>query len=284
MRPLLALAFVAVCSVPPHLLAAESARMPWAGFKKTAAETGGELLRVLFKEGATEEELGRLASAISTLEAQLDLHRSGSKRPGDFATVDRAVSGMGAVLSTTCTALPTLEERVAALETRGDLLENDLPAIIDALTRKEKKSLERERLIVDSIRAPKRLWLKLPGATRWNNSKIFVTKDMVIDIRASGLVFTMSGPNATGSGPDGQQYPCDGSCTLPTGSFGQLVAKIGEDGLVFSLGSRVTFQPRLNGFLYLGVNDCCSWSDNSGRYEVEVARSSALDRPASPAG
>lgn len=100
---------------------------------------------------------------------------------------------------------------------------------------------------------------------------LILTKDDDVVIQASGRASTVPG---TFSGPEGQPYRCNDSCTFPGGQFGQLIAKIGIDGNPFPIGERSAFSSDASGELFLAVNDCCNWNDNQGAFDASISAES----------
>jgi hypothetical protein len=103
------------------------------------------------------------------------------------------------------------------------------------------------------------------------STDISILKEQIVNIQASGQVVTWHIENA--SGPDGQRFTCNGegcACTFKEGRFGQLIGRIGESGKVFGVGSSYAARAEENGILFLGVNDCNDWSNNTGSYDVTV--------------
>lgn len=102
----------------------------------------------------------------------------------------------------------------------------------------------------------------------WVKTGVMLGNGDEVVVQASGRAATV--PEQF-SGPDGQPYRCDSTCSFPGGWFGQLIAKIGVDGQPIAVGEKSTLIADDDGELFLGVNDCCDWSDNQGELKVTVA-------------
>lgn len=115
---------------------------------------------------------------------------------------------------------------------------------------------------------PRKSEIQVQANKRWNRSGITLAPGDEVTFNANGKVSTLPGGNL--SGPSGQRYACDAKCTVPNGFYGQLIGKVGEGGKVFVVddGGRVAIEE--SGELFLGVNDCCNWNDNSGSFSVLV--------------
>jgi hypothetical protein len=111
----------------------------------------------------------------------------------------------------------------------------------------------------------------IPASEPWTSTGFILTKGDDVVIRGSGTVATLPG---TFSGPNGQPYHCDGSCSFPAGQFGQLIGKIGKDGRLFAIGEKSNLSADVSGELFLGINDCCDWSDNQGAFDVSISAES----------
>jgi hypothetical protein len=64
--------------------------------------------------------------------------------------------------------------------------------------------------------------VRIPASEPWIGTGFILTDGDHVAIRASGTAATVP---ATFSGPNGQPYHCDGSCSFPGGQFGQLIGK-----------------------------------------------------------
>jgi hypothetical protein len=104
----------------------------------------------------------------------------------------------------------------------------------------------------------------------WVRTDIEVLAGQAFSVKATGRVFTLPQPEGSSSGPDGQSYDCTSQCTYPEGRFGQLIGKVGESGSIFPIGSDYKRNASEEGILFLGVNDCCDWSDNSGVFRTTI--------------
>jgi len=101
----------------------------------------------------------------------------------------------------------------------------------------------------------------------WVRTGVVLDEGRAVAVQAFGAASTVPG---TESGPDGQHYRCEESCIFPAGYFGQLVGRIGITGVPFGLGQQAAFTSQARGELYLGINDCCDWSDNEGSFTVNI--------------
>lgn len=105
--------------------------------------------------------------------------------------------------------------------------------------------------------------------SRWLDTGVHLAQGDSFEILASGRVATTSESRAL-NGPDGQPYACNGDCTFPSGSFGQLIGRIGGEAAIFRVGSRAVMLSPRDGTLFLAVNDCCDWNDNVGSFNVLI--------------
>lgn len=115
-------------------------------------------------------------------------------------------------------------------------------------------------------------------SVQWVRTGVFLVEGGHVSIQANGSVLTS--PGGTASGPNGQSYNCDSKCTFSEGKFGQLIGKVTDAGHPFAIGAYADFVSQASGELFLGVNDCCDWSDNQGAFTVLISsggRGAALD-------
>ena len=113
--------------------------------------------------------------------------------------------------------------------------------------------------------------VRIPASEPWIGTDFILTEGDEVVIQASGKAATVP---ETFSGPNGQPYHCNDSCSFPEGQFGQLIAKIGIDGRPFPIGEKSTFASDADGELFLGVNDCCNWNDNWGAFDASISAAS----------
>ena len=116
------------------------------------------------------------------------------------------------------------------------------------------------------------LSVTVPATVRWTDSGLDLSLDDEVLITAGGLVQD----DATNN-PD-QRFAPDGEPDNEGRHTGDpyrevnhaaLVAKIGEDGEVFVVGSSQDFVAEEEGRLYLGVNDSLL-EDNGGEFQVDI--------------
>ena len=117
----------------------------------------------------------------------------------------------------------------------------------------------------------------------WNRTGLILRTGQSILITANGNVDYNGFDEATGnSNPDGDGVSCDKAymetmlnqefdieCLISGVSYGALVGRVGES-TPFLIGSSHQFTTNVSGELYLGVNDCCSLTDNSGEFKVTI--------------
>jgi len=115
---------------------------------------------------------------------------------------------------------------------------------------------------------PKSSNIKVLAKKKWVEAGLALTEGDVVTVHASGEAATVPGRFV---GPKGQWSNCIESCSFPGGMFGQLIGKIGIDGQPFALGDESTFSAESSGVLFLGVNDCCDWTDNEGSFSVLIS-------------
>jgi hypothetical protein len=105
---------------------------------------------------------------------------------------------------------------------------------------------------------------------------ILITSEGVVDYNGSD-------PNGGDSDSDGDGSSCDKAtieriinqeieidCLITGVSWGALVGRVG-DGAPFLIGFEYEFTTETSGELYLGVNDCCSFADNTGEFKVTIS-------------
>lgn len=125
--------------------------------------------------------------------------------------------------------------------------------------------------------APAQGRFRLAADSGWVVSGFYVEAGDQVTLTAHGQAITAPiniFDSGSVSGPDGQLAICpnyEGSpdCAMNNASFGALVAKIGEDGTPFYIGSNLTFVADSTGDLYLAVNDLLPfYDDNHGNFMV----------------
>jgi hypothetical protein len=121
--------------------------------------------------------------------------------------------------------------------------------------------------------------ITVPGNQPWTDTSLDLAVGSSVSITARGMIKTSpSDPGKTPAGaPDctrheGQEKDSDSNAWLTPGlSCWSLVGRIGEDGIPFQIGSRVSFSVETAGRLYLGVNDEIGrFENNSGSWTVDI--------------
>ncbi len=110
--------------------------------------------------------------------------------------------------------------------------------------------------------------ITIPGNTVWKNTGIYLSKGDVVEIRAGGRVYWKKRSNEN-CGPDGAPGT-KGGFFKPISSLltGCLIGKIGNSGY-FKIGSYRKFMSKVNGYLFLGINDDNNF-DNRGKFFVKI--------------
>lgn len=152
---------------------------------------------------------------------------------------------------------------------RLTLLEKEVADLTTQLRRLQtgSRGAEEARDSPAPVRQSRAFNVHVEAQEQWTSTGIALAPGDSITIQAGGSAATVPG---TYSGPKGQQYRCDASCTFPSGYYGQLVGKIGTSGQPFAVGERMNFFASSSGELFLAVNDCCDWSDNDGALTASV--------------
>ena len=108
---------------------------------------------------------------------------------------------------------------------------------------------------------------------QWNNTGITLQSGTVVTVTASGTVYIAgSDPGKTPDGEAGCYGKDDPAYTYTAEDLTcyALIAKIGESGKPFEIGSSETFRVRRAGTLYLSTNDGY-YPDNSGFWVAQVS-------------
>lgn len=117
--------------------------------------------------------------------------------------------------------------------------------------------------------AAKLYQLRVSAQEQWVDTGVIIRKGQTVEISGIGLVKTIATSKDSFTPLGGLDQQCTQACTYPQGRFGQLVGRIGYQGVVFPIGNlRGNIQG--SGPLYLAVNDCCDWTDNSGYFTVFI--------------
>ncbi|MGH9281789.1 MAG: hypothetical protein ACRD0S_02510, partial [Acidimicrobiales bacterium] len=112
----------------------------------------------------------------------------------------------------------------------------------------------------------------VPATTGWTETDLHLELDDEVTITADGQVFDDLGNNPNQSfGPDGAPDPEGRHAGDPYRQFNHaaLLARIGEEGEPFVVGSALDFTAEEEGTLYLGVNDGIL-DDNGGELRADI--------------
>lgn len=129
--------------------------------------------------------------------------------------------------------------------------------------------------------------ISVPANAGWVGTGLILPLEQPMLITSEGLVDYVDDdgldPNAADSDSDGDGSSCDKAtieriinqkltldCLLTGVSWGALVGRVGENGTPFLIGSKYQLTADTSGELFLGVNDCCNFADNSGEFKVTI--------------
>jgi hypothetical protein len=103
------------------------------------------------------------------------------------------------------------------------------------------------------------------------NTDILIQLDQQVTIEyISGTWRAGPAPTWPMVGPEGDpQVPAKSSFPLPTAPIMSLIGAIGQEGQVFLVGERLTFQSQHTGLLWLAANDD-NHGDNAGSITIRV--------------
>ncbi len=100
----------------------------------------------------------------------------------------------------------------------------------------------------------------------WRDTGIDVSKDTIIEVEASGTVYIYPGTSypSTPDGYKGYQPPMGQPLS------GALIARIGKNGDIFTLGSKGKHKANGNGRLYVRIQHGPWMTESTGSYEVKI--------------
>ena len=105
----------------------------------------------------------------------------------------------------------------------------------------------------------------------WTPTGLMVQKGQRFSFSASGAIQLSPNQNdAAGPGGSNSGRRAAGA-PLPRMLAGQLIAKIGDNGRPFPLGTNTTMTMPASGQLFLGINDD-GFQDNTGSFQVTISR------------
>ena len=124
---------------------------------------------------------------------------------------------------------------------------------------------------------PAQFTVKVLGGAAWFDTGIHIYPGQVVEISATGNVYTLEGQPGSRSGPEGSKYVCPDPVHSPTdclmngAPYGALVGKFGKNGIPFLVGTHIEIKSMLEVTLYLGANDNLIYAnDNYGFFEAAV--------------
>lgn len=131
-----------------------------------------------------------------------------------------------------------------------------------------------DQLVLSNVVGPPRT-IEVPGNQPWTATGISLNSGERIEISATGNV--SMGTGSPPMPPAGKPPDCGGKGGFPAGEIPcwSLIGRIGEQGTIFYVGSKITFPAPQSGQLFLGVNDD-NFGDNSGAWTVTVERQPTL--------
>jgi hypothetical protein len=113
----------------------------------------------------------------------------------------------------------------------------------------------------------------------WTDTGIDLRPGDSVAVTAYGLVAVETGGRIPPKAPGGFAPDCRAAASIYGGRFGifpaprlpcwSLIGRIGENGAIFEVGAKGTFQARSDGRLFLGINDD-SLANNSGFWTAAV--------------
>jgi hypothetical protein len=127
--------------------------------------------------------------------------------------------------------------------------------------------------------------ISVPANAGWFGTGLILPVGQPILITSEGVIdYNGDDPNAGDSDSDGDGSTCDKAtieriinqkltldCLLTGVSWGALVGRVGENGTPFIIGFKYQLTTETSGELFLGVNDCCNFADNTGEFKVIIS-------------
>lgn len=126
------------------------------------------------------------------------------------------------------------------------------------------------------------LTIEIPANVAWVNTGLTLQAGQFATASATGDVSLWNLPNGKAS-PNGGEFTCDKAeaeasagrkyeddCLMKDKPWGALIGRVG-DGTPFVIGTSFRFESTNSGNLFLAINECCDWSDNSGAYQVTIS-------------
>ena len=104
----------------------------------------------------------------------------------------------------------------------------------------------------------------------WQSMGVALHPGEVVTITARGK--WLYSPKVGYYGPEGappSRYPAPSYYPLPNGIGGCLIGRVGEDGVPFYVGRKITIRSDTTGLLYLRINDDIV-TDNNGFLTVKI--------------
>jgi hypothetical protein len=112
--------------------------------------------------------------------------------------------------------------------------------------------------------------VNVPGTSDGTKTGLYLIAGDFVSLAASGVVNTLPPDTGNNASPNGNGFPCNSGCLLPSAQFGALIGRVGANGSWFFVGSNRTFTSSDTGMLYLAVNDTIH-SNNTGQFAVGTA-------------
>lgn len=125
--------------------------------------------------------------------------------------------------------------------------------------------------------------LAIPADAGWVDTGVYLETGQTVLVNANGEIFIDgTTPEFRNVGPNGNDIICDREeiekatnqkfsidCLLKGASFGAVIGRIGSNK-PFSVGSTTSITAADSGNLFLAINDCCDFTDNTGAYNVVI--------------
>ena len=199
---------------------------------------------------------------------------------GQVGSLGPASSGAGQ------TSSAAVEESYEETLTAGVALPTDRP--ISLRTSEPATAIPRPTIAptISAARTPAiPITLTLPASAGWLGTGMRLQAGQSVLVTAVGNVdingFDYGPPGE--AGPDGDGIPCDKAevegainqkltidCLFTGAPYGALVGRVGNSS-PFLIGTSRHFTANASAELFLGVNDCCSLTDDTGAYSVTVS-------------